>query len=112
VVVNLLSNALKFCSAEKGLVEIELVAKSSFVVLSIRDNGPGIPHTMLGHIFEKFTQLHSKELGKPQGTGLGLFITKSIVEQHKGQIRVESDMGKGALFEVKLPINGRGIEKK
>ena len=105
VVVNLLSNALKFCNAEKGLVEIELVAKAGFVVLSIRDNGPGIPGAMLNHIFEKFTQLHSKELGKPQGTGLGLSLSYDIIKAHGGELKVETKEGEGSTFTIQIPLS-------
>ncbi|HOY07568.1 MAG TPA: sensor histidine kinase [Saprospiraceae bacterium] len=105
VVVNLLSNALKFCDPVNGRIDIGLLQKGGSVLLSVRDNGPGIPHKAREIIFEQFTQLQSKEQGKPQGTGLGLFITKKIVEQHNGSIRVESEPGEGALFEVKLPLS-------
>jgi signal transduction histidine kinase len=104
VVVNLLSNALKFCDPEKGEILIDLSKTERFIRFSVRDNGAGIPAGMQQMIFEKFTQLHSNTLGKPQGTGLGLFITRSIVEQHGGTIRVESEPGKGATFEVSLPV--------
>jgi Na+/proline symporter/nitrogen-specific signal transduction histidine kinase len=102
--VNLLSNALKFCDPKQGWVEIHLEQKGTWAYFSVRDNGAGIPKNMQELIFEKFTQLHSNEFGKPQGTGLGLFITKSIAEQHGGTIKVESEIGKGSTFEVRLPI--------
>jgi signal transduction histidine kinase len=105
VVVNLLSNALKFCDPADGRITIGLQRKGQYALLSVRDNGPGIPEKSREMIFEQFTQLHSKEQGKPHGTGLGLFITKKIVEQHHGAIRVESEPGEGALFEIKLPLN-------
>ncbi|MBL7807217.1 MAG: HAMP domain-containing histidine kinase, partial [Saprospiraceae bacterium] len=107
VVVNLLSNALKFCDQEDGQIDISLEKRDQWAVLRVLDNGPGIVPSLQQMIFEKFTQLHSKAQGKPQGTGLGLFITKSIVEKHGGSIRVESHtpaVSKGAMFEVKLPV--------
>lgn len=105
VVVNLLSNALKFCRSENGQIEVVLTQQGNWAVFSVRDNGLGIPASMQQMIFEKFTQLHSQATGKPQGTGLGLFITKSIVEKHSGSIRVESESGHGAMFEVRLPLH-------
>ena len=105
VVVNLLSNALKFCDPQKGRIDILLQQKDRLVYFGIRDNGPGIPVQARQLIFEQFTQLHSKEQGKPHGTGLGLYITKKIVEQHHGSIRVESEPGHGALFEIILPLS-------
>lgn len=104
VVVNLLSNALKFCNPAEGKMEVSLRQNGPHAVLTVRDNGPGISPAMQGIIFEKFTQVHSAENGKPQGTGLGLFITRNIVERHGGGIRVESEPGKGAAFEVRLPV--------
>jgi Na+/proline symporter/nitrogen-specific signal transduction histidine kinase len=104
VVVNLLSNALKFCDPEHGKIELQLIKQSSHAIISVRDNGAGIPKAMQTLIFERFTQLQSREKGKPQGTGLGLFITKNIVEKHGGTIRVESEPGQGASFEVKIPL--------
>ncbi|HAD10875.1 MAG TPA: histidine kinase [Saprospirales bacterium] len=107
VVVNLLSNALKFCDPNDGIIDVTLDRQGDWVVLKVHDNGPGIKPEMQQMIFEKFTQLHSQSQGKPHGTGLGLFISRSIVEKHGGVIRVESHTNavpKGALFEVRIPI--------
>ncbi|MBN8677102.1 MAG: GHKL domain-containing protein [Chitinophagales bacterium] len=107
VIVNLLSNALKFCNPEDGQIDVELEQSGDKMLLRVRDNGLGIPPTMQQLIFEKFTQLHSQTQGKPHGTGLGLFITKSIVEKHGGSIRVESHsvaVPQGAMFEVRIPV--------
>jgi signal transduction histidine kinase len=107
VVVNLLSNALKFCDPNDGLIDVTLNRQGDWAILKVHDNGPGIKPEMQQMIFEKFTQLHSKSQGKPHGTGLGLFITRSIVEKHGGVIRVESQSNmvpKGALFEVRIPV--------
>ncbi len=104
VVVNLLSNALKFCEPDTGKITVGLHAKGRSAWLLVSDNGPGISAAAQKIIFEKFTQVHSREQGKPQGTGLGLFITKNIVEQHGGSIQVESQPGHGATFKVQLPL--------
>jgi Na+/proline symporter/nitrogen-specific signal transduction histidine kinase len=100
VMVNLLSNALKFCYQNEGIIEVTLQKEQNFAILQVKDNGIGIPKAKQKDIFEKFTQINSVGQGKPNGTGLGLFITQKIVEQHEGSIRVESDFGKGAMFEV------------
>jgi len=101
--LNLLSNASKFCDPEAGLIKLRLWGEGTFVYLQVEDNGPGIPLSARELVFDKFTQIHSEALGKPKGTGLGLFITKTIVENHQGSIRVLGEVGKGAIFEVKLP---------
>lgn len=104
VIVNLLSNALKFTPPIQGIVVVSLQQKGREAVLKVTDNGPGIPKDALELIFERFTQLQSPETGKPQGSGLGLFITKMIVVQHRGNISVSSEPGKGTTFEVNLPL--------
>lgn len=104
VIVNLLSNALKFAPDTGGQVSISLQTDASEAVLKVTDNGPGIPKEALEFIFERFTQLQSPERGKPHGSGLGLFITKMIVTQHQGSITAGSEPGKHTCFEVRLPL--------
>ncbi len=104
VVVNLLSNAVKFCDPEQGRVEACLEICGDHVRLSIFDNGPGIPETEWAHIFERFTQLPAVDGSKPQGSGLGLFITRAIVAEHGGAIGVGHSPWGGAAFRVELPL--------
>jgi signal transduction histidine kinase len=85
-------------------LNIHLTREKEFAVLKVTDNGNGIAEEKQALIFDRFTQLNDPTLGKPTGSGLGLFITKQIVDHHKGTISVESKMGKGATFVVKLPI--------
>ncbi len=103
VVVNLLSNAIKFCDAVQGRIDISLQIDGSWAYLSIQDNGRGIHPQQQQIIFEKFTQVSDMQTGKPKGSGLGLFITRTIVQQHGGSIRVVSTPGAGATFIVTLP---------
>lgn len=102
--LNILSNAVKFCDPRSGRIDIWLGTQGDFAQLRFQDNGQGIPQSQRTHIFGQFTQLHSAEQGKPQGAGLGLFICKLIVEQHKGQIRVADAAQPGACFEILLPL--------
>lgn len=104
VLVNLLSNALTFVPADEGSVELSLETLPGQAVIRVRDNGIGIPPEKQALIFDKFTQLSHRESGKPRGSGLGLFISKTIVEQHGGNISVESRPGEGACFTVILPL--------
>ncbi|NJK83341.1 MAG: ATP-binding protein [Saprospiraceae bacterium] len=104
VVVNLLSNAIKFCDSAQGEIHLSLDAKKDYFTLKIKDNGRGIPNAMKDHVFERFAQVNHQQEGKPKGSGLGLTITKSIVEQHEGRIYVESQEGQGATFIVQLPM--------
>ncbi len=104
VVINLLSNAEKFCSPGEGLVEVSLQAGREFVTVSVSDNGPGIPSKDQKMVFEKFHQVGTHTSGNPMGSGLGLAISRGIVEHMGGQIWVNSKPGKGARFSFSIPI--------
>jgi len=107
VLGNLLGNAIKFCSSG-DVIRVRGVRDGDRVCFSIADTGPGIPRLELPHIFEPYW---SGRTGKKKGTGLGLFITKAIVEAHGGRIEVESEEGKGATFEVTLPVAGESMDR-
>ena len=106
VMVNLLSNALKFCDAKAGWVSVRLRAHPDCLQVDVADNGPGIPDHEQQAIFDKFRQVNDATTGKPQGTGLGLPISRQIIAHHGGQLWVESERGEGAIFSFTLPING------
>jgi len=103
VMVNLIDNAIKYtqpggkitvrCTPEKGKINVQVI-----------DTGQGISPSMLPFIFEKFQQVRGPYLKENKGTGLGLFIVKSLVEMHKGNIYVESKLGKGSKFTLELPV--------
>ena len=106
IVANLLSNAIKFTDRGKVLVKLELspcVDGRVNVTIRVSDTGPGIPPEKLSTIFEKFTQADGSITRKYGGTGLGLAITRRLVEIHGGDVRVESQVGKGSTFRVTLP---------
>ena len=103
VVINLVSNAIKFCPPEHGRIEVHLQEDTGQAVLRVSDNGIGISAKDQSFIFQKFVQLSDSRLGKPQGSGLGLSISKEIIERHEGRIEVNSELGQGAVFIVKLP---------
>ncbi len=103
IIINLLSNALKFCPEQEGVITIQLSDTEDRILLSVADNGIGIEVEKQELIFEKFTQVQDEQAGKPDGSGLGLFITKKLVEQHEGEIWVESKAGEGATFFVAFP---------
>jgi PAS domain S-box-containing protein len=100
--VNLLSNAMKF--APRGsTVQMGAEAWHGDVVISISDQGPGIAPDQLPRLFQKFRQLDSAGTRRTGGTGLGLVITKALIEQHGGTIAVDSVVGRGTTFIVTLP---------
>jgi Na+/proline symporter/signal transduction histidine kinase len=110
VMVNLLSNALKFVPKSEGRVSVVLRVTSSpdmkkIIRVSVTDNGPGIRLEDQELIFEKFRQGGDVMTDKPQGTGLGLPITRQIVEYFGGRLWVESTLTKGACFVFTLPLH-------
>ena len=100
---NLLSNAIKF--SEPGqTVELRSTIKSNYLQIEIQDRGRGIPPDKQQLIFERFQQVDASDSRSKGGTGLGLPICRSIIEQHKGRIWVESIFSKGSTFYIHLPI--------
>jgi Na+/proline symporter/signal transduction histidine kinase len=104
VMLNLLSNAAKFCDPENGRVEIRLRRDGGVLRVDVRDNGIGIGPENQHIIFEKFRQVGDTLTEKPQGTGLGLPICREIISHFGGRLWVESRPGEGATFSFTLPI--------
>ena len=102
VVLNLLTNAAKFVPAGSGLVRLGLQHDATGLTLTVHDNGPGIPADQHAMIFDRFHQ-GSHHPDRPQGTGLGLPISRQIVEHFGGRIWLEPDAAQGACFKVWLP---------
>jgi Na+/proline symporter/signal transduction histidine kinase len=105
VMVNLISNAVKFCPPDNGLLSISLRSAKGNIRVDVKDNGLGINKRDQEIIFDKFQQVKSSSTGRPAGSGLGLNITKHIVEFHKGRIWVKSRLAKGSTFSFTFPKN-------
>jgi len=106
VMSNLLSNAAKF-SPEGGTVEISLGRDGANFRVSVTDHGEGIPFEFRAHLFDRFTQADSSDVRQQGGTGLGLNISRAIIENHGGVIDFESTPGKGATFFFDLAEFGK-----
>jgi signal transduction histidine kinase len=102
VVLNLLSNAAKFVPDEGGRVEMRLTTDVQGVKVEVQDNGRGVPVEQQASIFEKFRQ-GGDATRRPQGTGLGLPISRQIVEHFGGRLWLRSEPGQGACFAFELP---------
>ena len=102
VATNLIGNAIKF-SPERGRIEVFASGDSGTVTVSVKDYGKGIAPRDISRLFQRFAQLDSSTTRKAGGTGLGLVISKGIVEQHGGKIWVESALGEGSTFVFSLP---------
>ncbi|MFO1104472.1 MAG: sensor histidine kinase [Amaricoccus sp.] len=107
VLLNLLSNAAKFVPEGRGRVELRLTEEPGGLVVAVADNGPGVPEADRAQVFEKFRQ-GGDALSRPPGTGLGLPISRQIVEHLGGTIWLESDKGGGACFAFRLPFRPGG----
>lgn len=104
VVENLISNAIKY-SPDGSRVEVKLSGTSEGVKLSVKDTGIGIAKKDQARLFAKFGRIESDYSVKVQGTGLGLYLAKQIIELHGGSIALASSPGKGSRFTVTLPIS-------
>lgn len=100
---NLISNAIKNTDEIDGIIETEITMNDEYVTISLIDNGRGIIQEDLPHIFERFYKQKTRS-DEPTGTGLGLAIVKQIIDNHRGKISVESDVGEGTTFHISLPI--------
>jgi signal transduction histidine kinase len=101
VLTNLISNAVKFRSSEPPIVEVRALNHGDVFVFAVKDNGIGIDPKYYDNLFKMFQRLHTKD--EYPGTGIGLAISKKIVERHGGRIWVESELGKGATFYFSIP---------
>jgi two-component system phosphate regulon sensor histidine kinase PhoR len=102
IISSLINNAIKY-SPKGGAIEVSAVPEGDGVRISVRDEGIGIPADKIPTIWEKWGQAHEDNAEIPSGPGIGLYLVKSLVEAHGGQIQVQSEVGKGSLFSFTLP---------
>ena len=102
VIVNIVENAIKYTHGDTPITVSCRQKDASWVETTVEDNGIGIPDSLIGHVFDKFYRSHrsSRSVG---GTGLGLYIAKTIVEAHGGQIWVKTKVGQGSTFGFTIP---------
>ncbi|MFZ5353876.1 MAG: PAS domain-containing sensor histidine kinase [Bacillota bacterium] len=103
IMLNLLSNATKFTEPGDS-IEVTIEDKGDRVAISVRDTGIGIPADKQQIIFERFRQVDKSFIRNHEGSGIGLSIVKSLVELHKGDIKLESEWGEGSKFIIELPV--------
>ncbi|WP_299024608.1 ATP-binding protein [uncultured Thermanaerothrix sp.] len=107
--LNLVDNAIKYTRLH-GSVWVSATCQNERVIFAIRDNGIGIAPLDLPRLFEKFYRSRRREAHEQRGTGLGLAIVKSIVDRHRGRVWVESQLGKGSVFYIELPLDPENAE--
>jgi two-component system phosphate regulon sensor histidine kinase PhoR len=103
VLVNMLDNAIKY-SPNQPKVEITTENIKDFIIIKIKDEGLGMSKAAQKRIFEKFYREHTGDLHNVKGHGLGLAYVKRMVEEHNGEVFVESEKGKGSTFIIKIPL--------
>ena len=104
MMINLIDNAIKY-TPEGGQVAVRARAEESELIIEIEDTGIGIPEEDLARIFERFYRVDKGRSRKLGGTGLGLSIVKHIVENHRGSIKVDSELEKGTTFIIQFPLS-------
>jgi signal transduction histidine kinase len=97
------SNAIKFCPEQEGLIQISVTEKEQQILVYVSDNGKGIATTDFDLIFDKFYQATNQNFKKPIGSGLGLAICKQIIELHNGSIWATNNANKGACISFCIP---------
>lgn len=102
IMLNLLSNSIKF-TEKGGEIQVNIYDEEGKVIISVKDNGIGIPEDKLGIIFDRFGQVENPLRRRSEGSGIGLSLVKSLVELHGGSISVKSELGKGTEFIIELP---------
>ena len=103
VIVNILDNAVKY-TTETPHIDVYTENVKNFVIMKIKDNGEGMSKNIQKRIFDKFYREHTGDIHNVKGHGLGLAYAKRIVEDHAGEIYVQSEKGKGSTFIIKLPL--------
>ncbi|RFM28802.1 ATP-binding protein [Deminuibacter soli] len=102
--LNILNNAVKFTRVKGQITVTASAKKNQHIIVSVKDNGIGIPPNMKDRIFDKFTRVKRKGTLGEESTGLGMYITRQIVEMYAGNIRVESVENRGSVFLVEFPL--------
>ena len=103
VIVNILDNAIKY-SPEAPKIDVYTEVANNNIIIKIKDQGAGMSKAVLKKVFEKFYREHTGNIHNVKGHGLGLAYVKKIIEDHQGEVYVESEKGKGSTFYVKLPL--------
>jgi signal transduction histidine kinase/HAMP domain-containing protein len=104
VLTNLVNNAIKFTEQGSVIISADFIEERETVEFQVHDTGPGIPDDLLPFVFDKFRQIDSTTTRDHSGAGLGLYIVKSFVEILGGTVSVQSRVGEGSMFSVRLPV--------
>ena len=101
VAMNFIDNAIYY--TPHGKIEVKLYEEGSNVFFEVKDNGIGVPKEQQKHLFTKFYRAENARSARPDGTGLGLFMAKKVIDEHHGEVIFHSEEGKGSTFGFRLP---------
>jgi signal transduction histidine kinase len=107
-ITNLVDNAIKY-TPNGGKVAVDITKEGNNVVISVKDDGYGISEDNQKKLFQRHSRIHRKEHSKVKGTGLGLFIVRSVAQRHGGDARVHSIIGEGTTFSIVIPLTGANM---
>jgi signal transduction histidine kinase len=107
-IINLVDNAIKY-TPNGGKIEVSVFRRGEELLVSVADSGLGIPLEDQKHLFERHTRVIRKEHKKVKGSGLGLFIVRSVAQRHGGDAWVESAEGEGSTFFLSIPLAGQNL---
>ena len=111
VLENIMSNAIKYCKADGGLVNVRLGQDTNYAKLEFEDNGIGIPPTAMKNLFTKFFRAENAVLNNTEGSGLGLYLAKKYVEKWGGSIEVRSELDRGTIVTINIPKQPKASPK-
>ena len=103
VIVNILDNAVKY-SPDVPKIDVYTEIAKNYIIIKVQDQGAGMSKAVLKKVFEKFYREHTGNIHNVKGHGLGLAYVKKIIDDHQGEVYVESEKGKGSTFYIKLPL--------
>ena len=104
ILSNLIDNAIKY-SKENLVIKLVTHRTAKLFLIQVQDNGIGMSKETVKRVFEKFYRAHTGNIHNVKGFGLGMSYVKSVIDAHKGKIRVESTLGKGSTFTIEIPLN-------
>ena len=104
ILSNLIDNAIKY-SKESLVIKLVTHRTAKLFLIQVQDNGIGMSKETVKRVFEKFYRAHTGNIHNVKGFGLGMSYVKSVIDAHKGRIRVESTLGKGSTFTIEIPLN-------